>query len=326
MVDHASGDLLTRCVESIRREGASEIVVVDTLPLGEPAVPGATAEPGATAVPGAQAVPAEAVPAEAGVDGPGRLEPVVIRCGVNLGYGRAANRGIAATSAELVLVSNPDVVLHEGALAQLVSTAESDPALGIVGPRILDPTGKRYPSARSFPSLVDAAGHGLLGLVSPNNRFTRRYRLPEPNASGGEQGSVQAARAQPVDWVSGACFLARRQLLEELGGFDEAYFMYAEDVDLCWRAHLSGWGVGYVPGAVVTHVQGVSTSRRPYRMLAAHHRSLLRFAWRTLGGWRKAYIVAVGPAVGVRMLVAWADHAWRGRSRRDRTNSAPGPY
>ena len=78
-------------------------------------------------------------------------------------------------------------------------------------------------------------------------------------------------------WVSGSCFLARRSALEELGGFDEAYFMYVEDMDLCWRAHQAGWGVGFAGTAAVTHVQGVSTARHPYRMMVAHHRSALRF-------------------------------------------------
>ena len=89
-------------------------------------------------------------------------------------------------------------------------------------------------------------------------------------------------------WVSGSCFLARRSALEELGGFDEAYFMYLEDMDLCWRAHHAGWGVGFAGTAEVTHVQGVSTARHPYRMMLAHHRSALRFTFRTTKGWRRA--------------------------------------
>ena len=98
--------------------------------------------------------------------------------------------------------------------------------------------------------------------------------------------------------MSGACFLARRRALEELGGFDESYFMYAEDIDLCWRARRAGWGVAYVPDAVVTHLQGVSTARRPYRMLVAHHRSVFRFAARTERGWRRLALPAMARAPG----------------------------
>ena len=96
-----------------------------------------------------------------------------------------------------------------------------------VGPRIFTEAGDVYPSVRNFPSLTDAAGHALLALFSPENPFTRRYNpgVPEDDAVIG------------AGWVSGSCFLARRSALEELGGFDESYFMYNEDMDLCWRAH-----------------------------------------------------------------------------------------
>ena len=81
--------------------------------------------------------------------------------------------------------------------------------------------------------------------------------------------------------MSGAGFLVRHDAFDAVGGFDEAYFMYVEDVDLCWRLHRAGWGVWYEPSARVVHEQGRSTSREPYRMLVAHHRSIMRFAVRS---------------------------------------------
>ena len=105
----------------------------------------------------------------------------------------------------------------------------------------------------------------------------------------------------PAGWVSGSCFLARRSALEELGGFDEAYFMYLEDMDLCWRAHDAGWGVGFAGTAEVTHVQGVSTARHPYRMMVAHHRSALRFTFRTTKGWRRAALPLAVLVLAARM-------------------------
>ncbi len=96
-----------------------------------------------------------------------------------------------------------------------------------------------------------------------------------------------------MDWVSGACFLARRTAFEAVGGFDEAYFMYAEDVDLCWRLAGPGGRWLYVPAAEVTHLQGVSTDRHPYRMILEHHRSLLRFAGRSTTGWRRLLLPLV---------------------------------
>ncbi len=222
VVNHEAGAALLECVASLRAEGVVEVTVVDN-----------ASSDGST----------EAL---VSADGAVRL----VQTGTNLGYGAAANRGIDATGLELVLVSNPDVAVHRGALAALVEVLGADPVLAVAGPRILEADGTRYPSARRFPSLVDAAGHALLGDLAPDNRFTRRYRM----------GDLASDHVTEVDWVSGACFLARRRALEELGGFDESYFMYAEDTDLCWRARRAGWGVVYVPDAVVTHVQGISTA------------------------------------------------------------------
>ena len=85
-----------------------------------------------------------------------------------------------------------------------------------------------------------------------------------------------------------------------MGGFDESYFMYAEDVDLCWRLGREGWRVLYTPTAEVTHLQGRSTDRHPYRMILEHHRSLLRFASRSSTGWRRALLPLVAAGLMVR--------------------------
>ena len=147
---------------------------------------------------------------------------------------------------------------------------------------------------RRFPSYVDAVGHALLALFAPENRFTKRYNPGTPEGD----GVVEAG------WISGSCFLARREALEELGGFDEAYFMYNEDMDLCWRAHQAGWGVGFTGAASVTHVQGASTARHPYQMLVAHHRSALRFTVRTTSGWRRAVLPLAAAVLGLRLVLA----------------------
>jgi N-acetylglucosaminyl-diphospho-decaprenol L-rhamnosyltransferase len=267
VVNHDAGKALLACVASLQADGVREVVVVDNASSdGSP----------------------EALMA---------VEPAVrlVPTGANLGYGAAANRGVAGVGSELVLVTNPDVAVHRGALGALAAALE-DPTVAIAGPQLLEANGTRYPSARRFPSYVDATGHALLAHVAPANRFTRRYRMDDLNTSTVAQ----------VDWVSGACFLARRRALEELGGFDEAYFMYAEDADLCWRARRAGWGVVYVPQAVVTHLQGVSTARRPFRMLVAHHRSVLRFAARTERGWRRLALPLVAVFLALRLAVMCA--------------------
>jgi N-acetylglucosaminyl-diphospho-decaprenol L-rhamnosyltransferase len=225
----------------------------------------------------------------------------VVRPGRNVGYGGGVNRGLAALAAEpsppeWVLVSNADLEVHRGALAALRAVLETHPAWAIVGPRVFTDAGEVYPSVRAFPSFTDAAGHALLAQFKPDNPFTRRYN----------PGAPEGDAVTPADWVSGSCFMARRDALEELGGFDESYFMYLEDTDLCWRAHHAGWGVGFAGTAEVTHVQGVSTARHPYRMMVAHHRSALRFTVRTNTGWRRLALPAAVLVLGVRMAMATA--------------------
>jgi N-acetylglucosaminyl-diphospho-decaprenol L-rhamnosyltransferase len=281
VVDHDAGALLNECVRSLLADGASPVVVVEN------GAPGSVDVALRTLLNSASATSVR-----------------VVRTGHNLGFGSGVNRGLAALAGEerppdWVLVSNADLVVHPGALGTLCRVLESHPAWALVGPRILTEEGDVYPSVRRFPSHVDAAGHALFALFKPDNRFTRRYNPGSPT------GDVVAE----ADWVSGSCFLARRQALEELGGFDEAYFMYLEDTDLCWRAHHDGWGVGFAGSAVVTHVGGVSTARHPYRMLLAHHRSALRFSARTTGGWRRVVLPLAVLVLAVRLGVAAARQA-----------------
>ena len=276
VVDHDTGTLLNACVRSLLAEGASPVVVVEN------------GSPGSSRAALTELVAERPAP-------PLRF----VHPGCNLGFGAGVNRGLAVLAGESpppewVLVSNTDLVVHPGCLAALREALEEHPAWALVGPRIFDEDGQVYPSVRSFPSLVDAAGHALLALFKPENPFTRRYNPGTP-----EGDDVVAA-----GWVSGSCLLARRGPLEELGGFDEAYFMYAEDMDLCWRAHHAGWGVGFAGRAAATHVQGVSTARHPYRMMVAHHRSALRFILHTTTGWRRLALPLAVAVLGVRMAIA----------------------
>jgi N-acetylglucosaminyl-diphospho-decaprenol L-rhamnosyltransferase len=285
VVDHDAGTLLNGCVRSLLAERADPVVVVEN------------GSPGSSRAALAELLSERPAP-------PLRF----VHPGRNLGYGAGVNRGLAVLAGqspppEWVLVSNPDLIVHPGCLAALRKALEEHPAWAVVGPRIFTEEGAVYPSVRWFPSLVDAAGHALLALFDPDNPFTRRYNPGTP-----EGDDVVAA-----GWVSGSCLLARPGPLEELGGFDEAYFMYAEDMDLCWRAHHAGWGVGFAGTAAVTHIQGVSTARHPYRMMLAHHRSALRFAVRTTTGWRRVALPLAVAVLGLRMAVATIRLAGRGR-------------
>lgn len=305
-MDYDAAECLARSLASVTAQGGQVVatVVVEngTNRVVEEATEGSVEPERAPAgtpapIPADGAEPAGGTPRAGGRVG-GTLSGVVVS-GRNLGYGAGANRGIAALAdrgdVAYLLIMNSDVDLHRGVVGQLAAALDADPSLAIVGPTILTPAGEVYPSARRFPSLVDAAGHALLGLLQPDNRFSRRYRDgTEPESSG------QSCRS--VDWISGACLMARFSALEELGGFDERFFMFAEDVDLCWRAHRGGWGVAVVPSSAVTHIQGVSTRKQPYRMLAEHHRSAWRFACRSATGWRVLALPAIAVGLAVRFL------------------------
>jgi N-acetylglucosaminyl-diphospho-decaprenol L-rhamnosyltransferase len=278
VVDHNAGALLDNCVRSLLRDGAAPVVVVDNGDAGNAAraLAGLFAEDPATAT-----------------------TVVVVQPARNLGFGSGVNRGVAVlgglpTPPTWALIANADLHVHPGALDALRRALELRPAWALVGPRIYTPEGEVYPSVRRFPSFLDAAGHALFALFNPENRFTKRYN----------PGTPEGEDLAKADWISGSCFLARRGALEELGGFDEGYFMYAEDMDLCWRAHQAGWGVGFTGAAEVTHVQGVSTAQHPYRMMVAHHRSALRFTVRTTSGWRRAALPLAAIVLAARMGIA----------------------
>jgi N-acetylglucosaminyl-diphospho-decaprenol L-rhamnosyltransferase len=193
----------------------------------------------------------------------------LVELGDNAGYGAAVNAAVASLPpvVEYVLVSNPDVAMAPDALAVLVESLDRQPDAAAVGPRILNSDGTTYPSARNLPSLRTGIGHALLGTPWPTNPWTRAYRAETQSPD----------RRRSVGWLSGACVLVRRRAFDEVGGFDPAYFMYFEDVDLGYRLGQAGWLNAYEPDAIVTHVGGLSTKSESRRMLLAHHRSAERF-------------------------------------------------
>lgn len=192
----------------------------------------------------------------------------LLRTGSNLGYGTAANRGVSALDDSIgwVVVTNPDLEWEADALDVLLEAAERWPRAGSFGPLIKEPDGSVYPSARQLPSLGRGIGHALFADLWPSNPWTRAYRQ---------------VNGEPVErttgWLSGSCLLVRREAFAEVGGFDERYFMYFEDVDLGDRLGRAGWLNVYVPSAAVMHIHGHATSRETAKMLTAHHDSAYRY-------------------------------------------------
>ncbi len=197
----------------------------------------------------------------------------LLATGGNLGYGKAANLGASGADDDWLVVANPDVTWSPGALDELLAAAHRWPRAGCLGPAIRTTAGQLYPSARAFPSLGRGTGHAVFGWWWPGNPWTRSYRA--------EAGSpVEGA----TGWLSGSCMLLRREAFEMVGGFDPAYFMYCEDMDLCRRLGEAGWQSVYVPSAVITHQGGHATSRSAGPMLREHHRALYRYLSRQYAG------------------------------------------
>lgn len=187
----------------------------------------------------------------------------------NTGYARAVNQGLAATGGEFALIMNPDCEVHPGALRALLDHAAARPRAGLVGPRIVNPDGSLEYSARSFPDPFAFLfnRYSLLTRLFPRNPWSRRYLLTD----------WDHASARTVDWVSGACLLARRAAVAEVGGMDEAFFMFNEDVDWCRRMGQAGWSVDYEPAATVTHHVGASRSRVAARVVWSRHLGMIHY-------------------------------------------------
>jgi N-acetylglucosaminyl-diphospho-decaprenol L-rhamnosyltransferase len=276
VVNFESGGLLAECVGSILADtsaGPMELVVVDNRSKDDSVATLLAAHPGVH----------------------------VVRAPGNIGYARAANLGIAVTRAPIVAVLNADTVVEPVSAVALVSRLEREPRLAACGPRLRNTDGTDYPSARRMPSIPVAIGHGLLGIWWPTNPFTSRYR----------QLDADPSVPRLVDWISGAAIWFRRRALDDVGGWDERYFMYLEDTDLCWRLRGAGWEIAYEPAGVVMHVLGVSTARRPYRMLLEHHRSAWRFARTRLTGARAVLLPFAALYFSARAVIALGDRAWR---------------
>ena len=226
----------------------------------------------------------------------------VLTSGGNVGYGRAANRGAVGATQQWLVVANPDVVWHPRALDRLLEAGRVHPTAGALGPAVLNPDGTRYPSARELPSLRQGAGHALLARVWPSNPWTVAYQRNQETAGDTERAA---------GWLSGACLLIRREAFEQIGGFDENYFMFFEDVDLGERLGRAGWSNLYVPAAEVTHAQGTSWRDRPAPMIRAHHASATRYL---VGRYHQWYLLPLRAAIRVGLAARCAIEVRRART------------
>jgi len=176
----------------------------------------------------------------------------VVANDANVGFTRAVNQGLALARGDALFVLNPDCELLPDALPRLVHALRNGRFVGAVAPALVDPRGRVARSCGRFPDLWTlACDHFGLASAFPQSPLFGRYKYGERT-----QGSLEL-----VGWASGAALLLSRAAYREIGGLDEAIFMYMEEVDWCRRAVLSGFGIRYVPGARVVHV-GQQSSRR----------------------------------------------------------------
>ena len=186
-----------------------------------------------------------------------------------LTFAANVNLGIASTTGEYVLVSNPDAVAEPVAVGRLVAFADEHPHCGIAGPQMRWPDGAWQPSRRRFPTV-----RGTIVRRTP----LRRFRPPYETQS--EHYGLDEHPTEPVqtDWMLGAFLLMRRTMLDEIGGWDAGYRHYCEDIDLCYRAAQARWERWYVPDAVVTHAYAAVIDQRFLsRHTLWHARGMARF-------------------------------------------------
>ena len=254
-------DLLRRCLKSIYgSNGAHGALTVETI-----VVDNASTDGSAEMV--SQAFP----------------QVTLIANADNRGFTGGNNQGIAISQGRYVLLLNPDTEVMGNALARMIAYADANPEIGALGPMLLNPDGSVQSSRRRFPIPATAFIEStVLQNWFPHHRLLRDYYvLDKPD-------DVIAR----VDWVDGACLLARREALEQIGLLDDGYFMYSEELDWCRRAKAAGWEVVYYPPARIVHYRGQSSEQVKAFQLVRFNRSKIRYFHKYHGAFLAALLRA----------------------------------
>jgi len=232
----------------------------------------------------------------------------------NVGYGMAANQAIAILKARYVLLLNADTLLKPGALQAVSSYLDFHPQAAIVGPRLLEPDGRQQISCHPFPSPLNT-----LLEISILGRLIHYI----PILRGRYLCTWTHAHARVVPWVGGAALGLRREAFQAIRGFDESFFMYSEEVDLCYRLKNAGWQVHFAPVATVVHVGGVSTAQDRTHMNMQLFASIILFYQRHYSSLRVAQVKIVVKCVMLARLLRDMLHLWitRDPPKRDRLAS-----
>ena len=239
----------------------------------------------------------------------------VIANAENLGFTGGNNQGIRGSRGCYVLILNPDTRPQPGALSAMLALMEAHPDAAAVGPELLWPDGSVQSSRRRFPTLVTGLLEStLMQQYWRDNRVLRRYYCQD----------LPTDQPQAVDWVVGACIMLRRAALDQVGLFDEGYFMYSDELDWCFRAKRTGWQVYHLPQAKVVHYHGKSSEQNLLARELRFQDSKLRFFGKHYGRWQAQLLrlFLLGTygveltALSTKMLVSRHNLAGR-RARRD---------
>jgi len=194
----------------------------------------------------------------------------VIANDVNVGFGLGNNQALALVKGEFVLLLNPDAQLEDGALDRLVEALDREPGAAVVGPMVVNEDGAAQSTRRRFPTVQTLFFEStpLQSLLPSTHPWLRDYYVLDRSDD----------EAHEVDWLVGACLLVRRSAVEQIGGFDERFFMYFEETDWCRRFRQAGWSVRFEPAAVARHLGGQSSDQVPARRQCEFNESKCRYA------------------------------------------------
>ena len=226
----------------------------------------------------------------------------------NVGFAAANNQAIKATDSKYILLINSDCEVYKDSIDKLIYYMDKNPRVAAAGPKIINSDGSVQYSCRSFPSFFSAAAHSVLVHIYPNNPVSKKYMMT----------GIRRDRPVSVDWVSGSCMIIRRKAIEETGPLDEKYFMYVEDLDICYRMWKKDWEVHYVPDSEVLHHiggsshktsnsgnQGRKSRRAQIRASYRMQKSVFYFFWKNYKGSIKVLLIPLlFMILGLRFLIA----------------------
>jgi GT2 family glycosyltransferase len=224
----------------------------------------------------------------------------LIKNEANMGFSHANNLAIKNSNSKYYFLLNSDTEVYENSISGLIDffeiSAKNGIDIGVTGPKIINPDGSLQLSCRRFPSFINAAFYTILAGIKPDNRFSRRYKLADADRS----------RPFEVDWVSGSAMMISGDAVRQIGLFDENYFMYVEDVDICYRMWNNGFKVYYYPLVKILHHIGGSGANDSMLPQIRMQKSVLYFYIKTYKkSWKIILIPLVFPVLGFRILITY---------------------